>query len=177
MYLPDLSTYPATSDLPTMLAIGWLDCMHPFETAPPSSAFLTRLEAFCVSCRIASMGIHDCEFCSPELQRGYIYAQGSILGSAEIVIFGRKGTKYIAPNLIYHYVQAHHYNPPSVFQQAVLASASPSSRAYNTRLSREVLLFMAEPKKRQEILRRLDEETAYGRLKWRVRDRIAKWHK
>ena len=41
------------------------------------------------------------------------------LGDAQIRVRGLNGEVYASPNLIYHYVQAHHYRPPQAFIDAV----------------------------------------------------------
>lgn len=51
------------------------------------------------------------------------------VGSAEIRVF-YQGKTYAAPNLLYHYVVEHHYQPPSEFIEAVLHGDLPGSRAY-----------------------------------------------
>ena len=48
------------------------------------------------------------------------------LGSAEMTVKGKDGKIYAAPNLIYHYMAAHDYDPPKEFVEALLA-------AYRTR--------------------------------------------
>jgi hypothetical protein len=50
-----------------------------------------------------------------------------LLGNAEIMVPGLRGVYYMAPTLIYHYVQAHQYQPPDEFVESVLAF-DPSSR-------------------------------------------------
>ncbi len=49
---------------------------------------------------------------------------------------GQDGTVYAAPDLIYHYVVAHHYRPPDEFIQAVMETPLPGSQEYEV-LKRE----------------------------------------
>lgn len=42
------------------------------------------------------------------------------LGSAEIRVKAKDGRIYAAPNLIYHYVAEHDYDPPKEFIEALL---------------------------------------------------------
>jgi hypothetical protein len=58
------------------------------------------------------------------------------LGSAELWVFDAHEQVYRAPNLIYHYVADHHYQPPDVFIQALLTSDSPMTEAYDMRVLR-----------------------------------------
>jgi hypothetical protein len=55
------------------------------------------------------------------------------LGTAEIRVFGN-GRIYTAPDMIYHYITLHEYQPPDEFIAAVLASPDPSSEAYQSLL-------------------------------------------
>jgi hypothetical protein len=47
-------------------------------------------------------------------------------GSFEIIVPGRDGKVYRAPELIQHYVISHRYRPPKEFIEAVLALDRPS---------------------------------------------------
>src|SRR5215831_16890956 len=57
-----------------------------------------------------------------------------ILGSAEIRVFGNNGHIFAGPDLIFHYMQEHHYLPPDIFVQAVMTQAGPSSPDYIARV-------------------------------------------
>jgi hypothetical protein len=46
------------------------------------------------------------------------------MGNGEIRVAGSRGRIYVAPVLVAHYVQAHHYLPPAVFVDAVVAAAN-----------------------------------------------------
>jgi hypothetical protein len=56
------------------------------------------------------------------------------LGDAEIIVFGKRGKFYIAPNMIYHYVTVHHYKPPEEFIQALKDGPYPPGPEYIERL-------------------------------------------
>ena len=56
------------------------------------------------------------------------------LGSAEIRVFGRRGKIYAAPNLLFHYVTAHHYKLPDEFIAALRQAACPPQEKYFARL-------------------------------------------
>src|SRR5262249_15003835 len=56
------------------------------------------------------------------------------LGSAEILVFGKGGKIYAAPNMIYHYVTVHHYKPPDEFLQALKDGPCPPEPEYLKRL-------------------------------------------
>ena len=57
------------------------------------------------------------------------------LGSAEIRVFGPRGKIYAAPNLLFHYVTAHHYKLPNEFVQALALAPTPPEPSYFDRLS------------------------------------------
>src|SRR5439155_5623857 len=59
-----------------------------------------------------------------------------MLGGAEIRVFGERGRIYAAPNLIYHYVVAHHYKPPDEFLQALRQGRCPPEPEYLDLLER-----------------------------------------
>jgi hypothetical protein len=144
-YYPDLSPYeywldhqPRAPADPNVLNIGWLGKRHPYPREAPSDAFLERLWAFCRVRVHQTRGFHSCELkpCPPphglRVQRN---GEELHLGSAEIRVFGRGEIVYAAPNLIYHYVAAHHYRPPEDFVQAVLEGPWPGSPGYQARAS------------------------------------------
>ena len=57
------------------------------------------------------------------------------LGWAEIRVFGDDGKVYAAPNMIYHYVTAHHYKPPDEFVRALRSCPCPPSDQYLVRMA------------------------------------------
>jgi len=65
-------------------------------------------------------GWHICEFCHQIVEVLGPGGQSIILGDAEIRIKGNAAKVYAAPNLVYHYVQAHRYRPPDEFLEALI---------------------------------------------------------
>ena len=131
---PDLSPYAYHVEIidPKLLNIGWLDAKHPFTQGPVSEEFLERLWIYShVSVR-AFRGFHDCDFCLDASRPTLADKNDEVLrlGSAEIRVPGEDGVVYAAPNLIYHYVTTHHYQPPTQFIEAVLNHPHPSSPEY-----------------------------------------------
>ena len=51
------------------------------------------------------------------------------LGSANVFVPTEQYV-FVAPTLVVHYIDAHEYAPPEVFQQAVLSCPQMKSRAY-----------------------------------------------
>jgi hypothetical protein len=88
-----------------------LDDEHPFTIGIAPEGFLDVLKARVAGASIGSpfLGVHQCELCNDP------WAVGS-----DNIMFVRKGLRYIAPELIVHYVEAHCYLPPPDFVAAVL---------------------------------------------------------
>jgi hypothetical protein len=111
MHFPDLSayTYLPPGD-PDVLNIGWLSKHHPFPTGDTTPAFLECLKSL-VKKRVRLMrGFHQCELCADSKARD----------SGEVEVTGMNKTKYSAPALVVHYVEAHKYLPPTEFVEAVI---------------------------------------------------------
>jgi hypothetical protein len=133
-YYLDLSTY-TYSHLPggpPALNVGWLDLEHAYPQGTVPDSFLDRLWAFCRRPGFRSGGCHGCEFCQTLWVSICERRKDETLGlsSAEIRVVGRDGTVYAAPDLIYHYVVAHHYCPPEEFIQAVMETPLPGTQEH-----------------------------------------------
>jgi hypothetical protein len=107
------------------VSVGWLHPDHPFPQAEPDEHFLARLEEYVARCPASSRalgfgaagGFHTCEFCE------------SAHGTANFgVPFGDR--IFYAPEMIVHYVEAHHYAPPAEFVAAVMNGPLPGTRQY-----------------------------------------------
>lgn len=133
-FYPDLSPYTYNVKVVNshFLNIGWLDAKHPFATGSVDEAFLGRLWAYCQKSVNEFRGFHDCDFCDTIVKPVTARRNDEELqlGSAEIRVPGKNGIVYIAPNLIYHYVTVHHYQPPAEFIDAIIHSPHPSSSEY-----------------------------------------------
>jgi hypothetical protein len=131
-YFEDLSDYRYGPFLarPNVVNVGWLSKKHEFCEGPTTPQFRSKLYQFCMFTRVGAWGFHACEFCGEE---GVSY-EGLRLGSAEIRVFG-EARVYAAPNLILHYVHAHHYLPPAEFVEAVMTGPIPPGDEYERRLT------------------------------------------
>jgi hypothetical protein len=104
--------------------IGWLDKAVPFSTGATDSVFLQKLLKLYCSRTRQTRGFHRCPFCA-KAEVGIpveVGKQQIKLGSAEIHVRGLGGRTFVAPDLIYHYIVAHEYKPPSEFIEAVCAT-------------------------------------------------------
>jgi hypothetical protein len=104
------------------VTIGWLDHPHPFPTGPTPPSFTDALLRLTAGPRVNVMrGFHRCTHCPPTTEM--LAANGPDrpiwLGNAELRVPARPGVMFAAPNLIWHYVTAHHYLPPEAFIEAV----------------------------------------------------------
>ncbi|MHA3915828.1 DUF7919 family protein [Halovulum sp. GXIMD14793] len=131
-YYQDLTEYQYNPHeiIDGSLNIGWLGPDVDFCQAQASEEFLDRLLAFCAYSYSLSRGLHYCELCDEYGMEQYdVEFDGRMmtLGTAEIRVLGGDGTIFCAPNLIYHYVKDHHYEPPAAFHEAVLNGPLPNS--------------------------------------------------
>ncbi len=108
------------------LSVGWLEKGHDFPRGTVSDAFLKRLLERCRRPTIRHRGPHCCDFC-PSLQEARAACvqelpdgQRVSLGSGVIRVNPRHGVAFVAPTLVYHYIQAHQYLPPQGFIEAVI---------------------------------------------------------
>ncbi len=115
---------------------GW----PPESHSPPARCpipFVHRLLEHCVAAIRRTRGFHVCDIC---LTTGGLWrpirvthhGRDLLLGSAEVWVGGLPGQPrlwYAAPDLVYHYVAAHHYLPPDPFIEAVLHGVRYGARA------------------------------------------------
>jgi hypothetical protein len=125
MYFPDLGTKTQIDTGDHVRAIGWLSRSHPFSEGEVPPDFADRLRALCEKWSAglealwwpAAGGFHECELC------GNYRASGNIGVPAGPFLF-------VAPQMIFHYVEVHRYVPPDAFVQAVLTCPAPGSAEY-----------------------------------------------
>jgi len=140
-YFADLSNYvygPLSGTNALTRNVSWLIPSVAFSTSTGDvdEEFMTCLWQFCTVSIVQTRGLHECGFCRTRAanvaeRRG----QQLLLGSAEIRVFSKAGDVYAAPNLIYHYVDVHHYLPPAEFIEAVQKGPRPPDQVYFEKLS------------------------------------------
>jgi hypothetical protein len=110
------------------LNIGWLSGDYAFASAAPEENFVAALRRLITNPVNLYRGYHYCEFCPPpRFERTEAVVVRMIetpgtFGNGEIRVKGSNGLTYVAPTLILHYVEQHHYSPPDEFVHAVLNS-------------------------------------------------------
>ena len=123
MYYSDFTPYcynKRTAD-PNVLSIGWLEAPHPFPSKKASEELLDALFEKCLTTVNPTRGWHQCQFCDVPTWGVEVSRHGkrTFLGDAEIRVKAKDGRLYAAPNLIYHYVSEHDYDPPKEFVDAL----------------------------------------------------------
>ena len=131
-YFPDLSDYaqPGVTEAIPARNVGWLDGSHDFPVAPSAPDLLERLWEFCLVSVWPSRGLTHCPLCQ---KLGLAEQDGDrlILGTAEIRVFDPGGrSAYASPNLVYHYIDVHQYQPPDAFLEALSSGPRPTSHEY-----------------------------------------------
>jgi len=105
-----------------ILAVGWLEKCSNFTIGPTPEPVYQRLQLFAKNPwqPFVALGYHECELCQHVGERQ---------GTANIYI-PFEGRIFVAPELITHYINAHFYQPPSVFCEAVMACPAMDSMDY-----------------------------------------------
>lgn len=138
-FYEDMSAYSRrdNKERSGLVNIGWLEGGCKFATEKPESRFLDALWRYCKIATAGTRGIHRCTLC-PITQKTTPLVEYNgkklIFGSAEIRVFGKNGTVYASPNLVFHYVKDHYYCPPEEFIKAVLDLPDPFSEQYFVQL-------------------------------------------
>jgi len=102
-------------------AIGWLSNEHPYETGSVSEEFYRHLKVLFEKPwqPMVFMGYHECDLCQFDGMKG-----------CNNLFIPASGFLFVAPELILHYITAHHYRPPQEFQDAVVKCSSTRSMEY-----------------------------------------------
>jgi len=115
-YFADLTPYAYDISEPSVLCVGWLGRGQPYPQGKTPKSFRDALHQLVERPILLHRGHHVCEFCKTEdLPRMYF----ARIGNGQIRVQGQDGVWYAAPTMIYHYVEAHAYQPPSAFIAAV----------------------------------------------------------
>ena len=115
---------------PGLIAMGWLDPAIPYGQGDVPAEFVDGLRSICRHPLRMTRGRHPCYFC-PAAHGASILtwvrheAGDYVVGHAEIRVRGASGTRYAAPDLVIHYVEAHGYRPSDDFIAGVLAASTP----------------------------------------------------
>lgn len=122
----DLQPLDYFGECESLLAVGWLGREKPFPTGPTHRDVYARLQLLLENPwqPSISLGVHPCELC----QFG-----GEAFGTSNLFVPFR-GSLLVCPELILHYMNAHAYQPPKDFVDAVMACPITRSAEYRTLL-------------------------------------------
>ena len=145
-YFEDLSpcTYfgPFHAGAEKLKAVGWLASGHPFKERQndlSESHFRKLLQLLRHPWEPGKFaGSYECEFCVKDVfGRSYVKRYGLVIyfGSSNLFVPG-DDCIYVAPSMIAHYVEAHAYEPPAEFWEAVLSCPEMRSESYKKALMR-----------------------------------------
>jgi hypothetical protein len=121
MVYPDLSTECQVDRGGEVRAVGWLGkrvgllgflgARQPFTVGEVESGFVNKLRQHIRTAwqPVVTWGLHSCEFCRRPLARG-----------SKNLWIPTRSLKYVAPELIVHYIEVHCYLPPQEFITAVM---------------------------------------------------------
>ena len=120
-FIPDLSSTLYSPDLhrgANAVSVGWLGrCTRPWWKAPligttkrhaadPSVLALLSRAAADNQSDCVELGLHTCETCGREESSGEFW-------------FEWDGVRYVLPNMVFHYIDAHGYSLPSQAVEAL----------------------------------------------------------
>jgi hypothetical protein len=129
MFYQDLDPYhyELPRSVPDVVTVGWLARDHDYTLGIWSEKFLKALDILFSTNRVnQTRGVHVCELCGiRQTHFDKLSQQEFILGSAEIWLPSPdRKIIYAAPDLIYHYVRDHNYQPPSEYICAAVRADS-----------------------------------------------------
>jgi hypothetical protein len=118
---------------PQLIAVGWLARGAPFSRGPVSGAFVAALISLLEDPwqPHVPIGAHGCEFC--RISGGpaqLVHAGRSIQLGALNLYIPHEGKIFVSPSLMAHYIDAHEYAPPDIYQAAVLKCPPMRSIGY-----------------------------------------------
>lgn len=123
MFQEDMSAYYDDQQKKTyreVLAVGWLDVNHPFYRKISDEVLLNKLKSLLPKSSIKrTRGLFYCPFCN---KRATIDINGKLhnLGDSEIWIPINGKYIFVAPDMILHYIEIHHYFPQK-FIEAIIS--------------------------------------------------------
>jgi hypothetical protein len=146
-YFADLSEYTFLK-LPhqevRQTNIGWLAAGREFRRRKAAEPLLSLVWDYCMLPFQQTRGFSSCQLCPPGGRMSSMPLEHPvsernehllILGSAEIRVLSRSGEIFAAPNMIYHYMAIHDYDPPEPFIDALVTGPRVSSQEYMQRLA------------------------------------------
>lgn len=106
---------------PRLIAVGWLARGEAFSRGPVSDAFVDSLISLLEDPWQPSVtaGAHRCEFCRISGGPVQLLRAGRSIHLGALNLYAPdEGKIYVSPSLIAHYIDAHEYAPPDIYQAA-----------------------------------------------------------
>jgi hypothetical protein len=105
----------------SLRAIGWLTKDRPFATGKTDSDAFAKLKVLMQAPwqPMITLGAHECELCQFDAPCGNA---NLFVPNGDVV--------FVCPELIVHYIAAHHYRPPDEFITAVTNCPQTSTMEY-----------------------------------------------
>jgi hypothetical protein len=129
MYFEDMSNYCyyLKTPLDNVKNIGWLNADKSCSTGDVDTDFLSKLSKIILGNEVIDTqvnrirSVHPCSLANCEVAVITDGMRSAFLGAAEIWIPSGKSNGFFAmPSMIFHYIEKHHYLPPSDFISAVV---------------------------------------------------------
>lgn len=118
----DLTVYSYVPVDGVLLNVGWLGADSDFQVGEVPTDVRDTLIQLAMDPVNVMRGLHHCELCDVEspilVARRQARGERAVLGTGEIHVRGAEHT-YVAPTLVIHYIDSHHYAPPTEFSEAV----------------------------------------------------------
>jgi hypothetical protein len=111
-----------------MLSVGWLELGREYTRGNVAPEVVAKLRDLMNYATGMSLGSHYCEFCMEHKHQRARW-HGIAHGSVTLSVPGSRAV-YETPQLVIHYIEAHGYQPPLEFCEAVLACPPGWTDAY-----------------------------------------------
>ena len=131
-----------------LVSVGYLSRGHDYPKGETSDVALDRLATLAMRPLGCWAGLHCCDLgsCGSNLPQPELKWRGMTISrfcSTDIVVPDRT-VIYVAPELILHYIRAHHYLPPSRFIEAALNCPEHDSDEYRAEIEKIAPQFFLE---------------------------------
>jgi hypothetical protein len=108
-----------------VIRVGWLGPACPGGSGDARECLPTLQRLVQAASVAQTRGWHMCHFCRDQHARQTPITRRPAWYHAELVVPSRDGQVFSVPNLILHYIDAHHSRPPQDFVDACMADPSP----------------------------------------------------
>ncbi|KKN69316.1 hypothetical protein LCGC14_0441750 [marine sediment metagenome] len=101
------------------VAVGYLDITEDYQKGPVSQNFINKLRIiYNTGAVLMTAGHHDCEFC---IDKGN-YKNKATSSCEKTIVDEENNIEYKFPQMIFHYIEEHGYQPPEEFVLFILTT-------------------------------------------------------